>query len=340
MNDLETKLDELIARDVGLEPGELTAELLKKILAHQHESLKHQASASVFTGYLSELHTRHANEGAERLSGSLNARRKAEADKASSSDRQQVGERDSPNTVLGVELDVLVKFLLLFRDQFRKCEKATMFLEHRTDIPNIASMANQRDAIAHFRSALQADLTVKQREEQYYLAEEHIRRSIIEPYEIALRKKVDEFVPVFEDYRGKMLPLRDSVPVLQSYPSREEVDTIVREVARLRDEAREVKNRVIWDEIWEQGVEKYVVAFDMANALLNTMKDGLAEFGQVQNQGQEDENSRHTTYIKRYHELGSLVLSGEITERQKREMKLLEEILDDLEEEFYSIKSE
>ena len=193
-----------------------------------------------------------------------------------------------PETILGVEYEILIKFLKLFRDHYRKCEKATTFLETRTDIPNITSIANQRDAISHFKSALQENTSREKRLEQYATAEEHFRRAIIEPYETALSKKMDQLFPVIANYRENVLPVRDRYAELDKYPDGEALEKTFREIARLRDAARTAKGRNIWDEVWEQGVEDYVFGFDIAHDLLINLENAVFQFQQIQ----KDEEQR------------------------------------------------
>lgn len=202
--------------------------------------------------------------------------------KMSADNLSPVGKEIRPELILGVEYDILIKFLKLFRDHYRKCEKATTFLEHRTDIPNIASIANQRDAVSHFKSALQPNVSREVREQQYATAEEHFRRAIIEPYETALRKKIDLLIPVLRQYRELVLPVKERYDTLSEFPDGEQLDDTFREIAKLRDRARTAKGKNIWDEVWEQGVEDYVLGFDLAHELLNQLEEAVYRFQQIQ----------------------------------------------------------
>lgn len=188
----------------------------------------------------------------------------------------------SNEIVFGVEHDVLVKFLKLFRDHYRKCEKATTFLETRTDIPNITSIANQRDAISHFKSALQPDTPREKRLEQYATAEEHFRRAIIEPYETALNKKMSLLIPVLQEYRECVLPVHDRHAVLLEYPNEKWLDQTLREIARLRDAARKAKGKNAWNDEWEEGVAYYIDGFEMANDLLHSLENAINKLRQIE----------------------------------------------------------
>ena len=189
----------------------------------------------------------------------------------------------------GVEQDILIAFLTLFRDHYRKCDKATTFLEHRTDIPNIASIANQRDAISHFKSALQPGTSREKRLQQYAAAEEHFRRAIIEPYETALKKKISILIPIYDRYRQEVLPVRDRHAELERFPDNRSLEDTLTEITRRRDAAREAKGHNIWDEIWEQGVEDYATGFDMADKLVNLLENGLIQLNQIK---KDDETAR------------------------------------------------
>lgn len=148
--------------------------------------------------------------------------------------------------------------------------------------------ANQRDAISHFKSALQHGTSREKRLQQYAAAEEHFRRAIIEPYETALKKKISILIPIYDRYRQEVLPVRDRHPELERFPDNRSLEDTLTEITRRRDAAREAKGHNIWDEIWEQGVEDYATGFDRADKLLNRLENGLIQMNQIK----KDETAR------------------------------------------------
>lgn len=194
--------------------------------------------------------------------------------------------------VLGMDYDILIKFLKLFRDQYRKCEKATTFLEHRTDIANLAAIANQRDAISHFKSALQEGTTRQEQEFHLSEAQAHFQRAIIEPYELALDKKATQLSVVYEKYREEVLPVRERYEQLQSFPNDDELNNALRDITRLRDSARSAKGHTAWDEIWEKGVDDYIEGFNLAHDLLYKLENALYRVQQLKRDEEQERRIR------------------------------------------------
>jgi hypothetical protein len=169
--------------------------------------------------------------------------------------------------VLGMEMEILHKFLFLFRDHYKKCEKATYFLENRRGIANVPGIANQRDAISHFSTALQMGSTREEQLEQYINAEEHFRRAIFEPYEIAIKARTFQLIDLYEKYKSAVAPVRDRYPLLAEAPAIEDVDSKISQIAVWRDNARDAKGQNAWNATWEKGVEDCVDAFNLADHL-------------------------------------------------------------------------
>ncbi|HTS78571.1 MAG TPA: hypothetical protein VMG40_20340, partial [Bryobacteraceae bacterium] len=105
------------------------------------------------------------------------------------------------------EKEIFLRFLLLIRDNYRKADKAAHFLERRANIVNTSSMANLRDVLSHMATLLDPRTPPDRRRDQLASAEEHLRRAIIEPYEIGLGDLTQKWVPVYDSYRGTVLSL-------------------------------------------------------------------------------------------------------------------------------------
>ncbi len=89
--------------------------------------------------------------------------------------------------ICGVDRVVVERFLVLVRDNYKKADEATFFLEQRSGVMNVPSMANMRDVLSHLVTLLNHDTPNERREEQLATSEEHLRRAeLLADYAIAL----------------------------------------------------------------------------------------------------------------------------------------------------------
>jgi len=91
--------------------------------------------------------------------------------------------------ILGVDATLIERFLVLFRDNYREVDLATLFLEQSEGISNAQGFLNVRDAMSHFVTALSMETPKEKRTEQLATCEEHLRRAILEPYETTLNAR-------------------------------------------------------------------------------------------------------------------------------------------------------
>src|SRR5579864_1125801 len=101
------------------------------------------------------------------------------------------------------ELDrgLLVSFLCLFRDRYPDADEAAHFLETKTGISATSvTVTNQRDALSHLVTFL-GKRGVDEQQQQLHHAEEHFRRAIIEPYQVAAATRRDALKDTVALYR-------------------------------------------------------------------------------------------------------------------------------------------
>lgn len=165
--------------------------------------------------------------------------------------------------VCGIPKEFVEKALYLIRDNYRKADEACFFLEERAGINNIQAITNVRDATSHIVTLLnKPDLSNEQREVQLGNAEEHLRRAIIEPYEIAIDSLTKDFYPLYLQYRERLLPVKARHTVLGSAPNSISIDARLREIQQLTVKGREGKGKNLWDPAWEEGISAFIDAFD------------------------------------------------------------------------------
>ncbi len=183
--------------------------------------------------------------------------------------------------IIGVDAEFVENFLILLRDNYERCDEAINFLEQNTGIASISSITNQRDALSHFVTALKPDLSDEERKQQFYNAEEHLRRAIIDPFQIACAEKYDELSSLSENYKKYVIPVREKYSELQSAPNNIAVNNSMNEITHLLSNARKAKGRNKGDEIWEGGVLSYIRAFEKIQQLHQALESYWYKYLQI-----------------------------------------------------------
>jgi len=190
------------------------------------------------------------------------------------------------------EKEIFFRFLILVRDNYRKADKAAHFLERRANVVNTASMANLRDVLSHMATLLDPRTPAARRSDQLASAEEHLRRAILEPYEIGLGDLTQRFGPIYDTYRGRVIALRETEG-FRTAPSRTEIENRLRDVDDLAERGKHAKGRNLWDEEWEDGVKALIEAFDQLSDLHREIEEWVFKSNQQQ-------TSSHHTKLHRW----------------------------------------
>lgn len=180
-------------------------------------------------------------------------------------------ETEEPDLVCGVDRQLVEEFLFLIRDNYRKADQATAFLEHRARVSNVHAFTNLRDVLSHLCSMLDPATPADRKRDQLNNAEEHLRRSILEPYEVGFSKLTSDFIALYEKYKQSVEPLISTYVPLNSAPTMAMVDSRLREINELAKRGRSAKGRNLWTSEWESGVASFIEAYDK----LSTMKSQL-----------------------------------------------------------------
>lgn len=172
-----------------------------------------------------------------------------------------------PVEIRGVKEKYIDKILFLIQDKFPSFNAATYFLEHNLGIENDIGFTNLRDFLSHILLIV----SKKEADELFYenqlaLAEEHIRRAIVEPFELAATMKIDSARDAYEFYQ---------LNISNQYnfePSEIEKNNTYfnQQFARIYDlmrTGREKKTTNVWDSDWEEGIKIFVEAYELANTV-------------------------------------------------------------------------
>jgi hypothetical protein len=188
--------------------------------------------------------------------------------------------RPKKDLILGIERDPLERMLEVIRDSYPKADAANFFLEQKTGVTNIAGVTNLRDVLSHLATLLDPSLTPEKRDEQIVNAKEHIRRSIVEPYEVTYLAKMKELKTCFEQYKKLVLPNVDNHPALQTAPTRAVVDAKLRAIHALAIKGRGGKANNDWNVSWDESVGCYVEAVNLTTDLHDSLNQCVCTYVQ------------------------------------------------------------
>ncbi len=176
-------------------------------------------------------------------------------------------------TICGVDAALIERFLVLIRDHYRSADKAAFFLERKAGSFSVVGMTNLRDVLSHLATLLDPKTPPDERSAQLASAEEHLRRAIIEPYEIALAQASERVEELYERYKREALPEKLHFP--REIPDLEQVNSALLEISQLIAAGKTAKARNLWDSKWEEGVSQLVVAFEKLAALKSELETAL-----------------------------------------------------------------
>jgi len=206
------------------------------------------------------------------------------------------------------ERELVLRFLVLIRDNYKKADKAAYFLERRAGVVNNCAMTNLRDVLSHLSTLLDPATPARKRRDQLASAEEHLRRAIIEPYEIGLGTLTEKFTQDYEAYRRDVLPVKDTLDGFGTAPNRTQVESRLQEVNGLALRGKQAKGRNMWDDDWEDGVAAFADAYDKLLALHSEVEEWVFKHNQrqtVQSVAQVSTSLTNTSqHHTRLHRLG------------------------------------
>jgi hypothetical protein len=191
--------------------------------------------------------------------------------------------QDLPGRLIcGVDRLIVERFLVMIRDNYRKADKAAYLLEQRAGISKVCAVMNLRDAVSRLASLLDPKTNRDKWQDHPANAEEHLRRAIIEPREIAINGLVVRFQELYWEYRQRLLPVQDAYAILCAAPTSVRIDAVEREVEALTSKAKDAKVLNSWDDEWEQGVAGLPEAYEKLHSLYSEAESYWHSFQQLE----------------------------------------------------------
>jgi hypothetical protein len=179
------------------------------------------------------------------------------------------------------EAILFCRFLILIRENYAKADKAALFLERKAGITNTCGIANLRDVLSHMATLLDQTTLAERRAAQLASAEEHLRRAIIEPYELAIAALAEKFTKIYDGYREKVIPIAGSTEGFSSYPNRISIEHRLAEIDKLAEHGKHAKARNRWDGEWENGVASLIDGYNKLSELHGELEEAVFRLNQI-----------------------------------------------------------
>ncbi len=168
--------------------------------------------------------------------------------------------------------EILGKTLVAIRDKYPLYIEAVTFLESKVGLKATQALCNIRDTLSHLSSALLVTSTSSSHARLDHLNEvnEHFRRAIIEPYELAVNVRLVELKDLFDIY------LKTSAPVTYKVkPPPKPIDEFkgrINSIISLTRQGRAAKGENGWTPKWEEGIKTLERAFEESDKLRDEMR--------------------------------------------------------------------
>ena len=138
-----------------------------------------------------------------------------------------------------------------------------------------------RDVLSHLVTLLDPATPPDKWEEQLGNAEEHLRRAIIEPYEIALNELTVKFEELYEKYKQQVLPVKDKHTVLRNAPNSVSIEATLQKIRENTSNGRYGKAKNLWNPEWEAGVTSFIAAYDGLSSLYSSLEGHWNDYEQI-----------------------------------------------------------
>ncbi len=203
----------------------------------------------------------------------------------------------SADEILGVDRDLVEGFLILFRDNYREVDLATVFLEQSEGISNGQSFLNVRDAMSHLVTALDPSTPKEKKADQLPTCEEHLRRAILEPYETTLNARLLKLARLVGDYRQTIIPVAQLYSELRDSPNEVQIEAVFQAIRQRVAKGRAAKAKNLWNEEWREGVEAFAIAYEQSRSLYTDLERYQDRFRVIQQREEESRRQKHDRLI-------------------------------------------
>ena len=177
--------------------------------------------------------------------------------------------------------EILQDFLYILVNYYPMAKNSILSLENETDEISLSAIMQLRDFIDHtyLAMSIHEDMKIDMKKHQISNAAEHLRRSIVEPYQ----RKILDCIKEIKDYYTiyKKSPFRlFGIFGIEKIITLDEVEKGIEVIRKLLHEGRILKSKYLWDEDFEEAItENFVPALNYAIDLRENLFKATMQIG-------------------------------------------------------------
>jgi hypothetical protein len=180
---------------------------------------------------------------------------------------------DEKSELIYLDNGLIVRILKMIRDKYYSFDLGTYFLAD-LGYENAIGFHNIRDMLSHIRTAITENngLTLRQREDQLTLAEEHLRRALVEPYEIGAAEEFKKARELYEKLQDLVKFLRKGDKHFINGPADENITSQFRSIKKHLEVGRKKKAANLWNAEWEEAVFEFITVTKETQELIDVLQ--------------------------------------------------------------------
>lgn len=181
-----------------------------------------------------------------------------------------------PKEIDGVDIEQLERVFKLLRERLPDVFKANRYFEEKTGFHNEAGTNNIVDALSHFATLIEQaeELGSEGQAEQVAHLEDHLRRSMMEAFEQALKFALSDAAELWDLYLDRAYPLLSAGKEVPGAVSLQSLMEMRQRIARLLEIGRQSKREASWED-WEEGTGALAEASDIAEELCEALNRSI-----------------------------------------------------------------
>lgn len=181
--------------------------------------------------------------------------------------------------------EILETVISLIKEKYPLLQRALIYCEEISGEKPTVAFNNIRDFLSHLRTVFSRwDATPEDKRKQLAQAEEHLRRAIIEPYELASKVEIGKLEKTYERYIEAVPKLGHKMN--PTPPTIQEIQSRLNLIYELREKGREAKSENNWTQVWEEGIGQFIKTIEIAQEWDGKLKTEIARADQIQRETQ------------------------------------------------------
>jgi hypothetical protein len=199
---------------------------------------------------------------------------------------------DDNERLEGVYKEHLARIMVVMREHYPRVLAANRFFEEETSIHNEVGANNLNDALSHLGTLIERanEMTCEQQGHEVHDFEGHLRRSMMESYELIYRQRMGKVSRLWSEHEALARSLQEEGK-LRGVTDLDELERLRRKCRVLLDRGRAAKRGHNWDE-WKAGTDALSEACQVANQLATALETAIGRANDYEKDEKRTQSSK------------------------------------------------